>query len=95
LSSFKPAVRASETAGDDRCRWTPPAVVKAAGDLPRAGRESAITVYHSTPTDYRHLDALEEEAIFTSREEAEWEVFRRRWKAHTGENINLPYKGTE
>ena len=31
--------------------------------------------------------------VFTSREEAEWEVFRRRWKAHTGENINLPYEG--
>jgi hypothetical protein len=38
---------------------------------------------------------VEERPIFTSREEAEWEVFRRRWKAHTGENINLPYKGTE
>jgi hypothetical protein len=36
---------------------------------------------------------IEAEPIFTSREEAEWEMFRRRWKAHTGENINLPYEG--
>ena len=36
---------------------------------------------------------IEEEPIFKSREAAEWEVFRRRWKAHTGENINLPYEG--
>ncbi len=35
---------------------------------------------------------IEDGAVFTSREEAEWEVFRRRWKAHTGENINLPYR---
>jgi hypothetical protein len=35
---------------------------------------------------------IEEEPIFKSREAAEWEVFRRRWKAHTGENINLPYE---
>ncbi len=26
--------------------------------------------------------------IFTSREEAEWAVFRRRWKALTGEDLN-------
>jgi hypothetical protein len=38
---------------------------------------------------------IENEPVFRSREEAEWEVFRRRWKAHTGENINLPYKGAE
>ena len=36
--------------------------------------------------------AVEEERIFTSREEAEWEMFRRRWLLHTGENINLPFK---
>lgn len=38
---------------------------------------------------------IEEEPVFTSREEAEWEVFRRRWKAITGENINLPYRESE
>lgn len=36
--------------------------------------------------------AVEEERIFTSREEAEWEVFRRRWRQHTGEDINTPYR---
>ena len=39
--------------------------------------------------------AIEDEPVFASREQAEWEVFRRRWKALTGENINLPYKGAE
>jgi hypothetical protein len=38
---------------------------------------------------------IEEGPVFTSREEAEWEVFRRRWRAHTGESINLPFKETE
>jgi hypothetical protein len=28
------------------------------------------------------------EHTFTSREEAEWAVFRLRWKAHTGEDLN-------
>jgi hypothetical protein len=35
---------------------------------------------------------IEDDAVFTSREEAEWEVFRRRWRAHTGEDINLPFR---
>ena len=35
---------------------------------------------------------IEDGPVFRSREEAEWEVFRRRWKAHTGENINLPFR---
>ena len=39
--------------------------------------------------------AIEDAPVFESREEAEWEVFRRRWKAHTGENINLPFAGAE
>ena len=33
---------------------------------------------------------VETEPVYRSLEEAEWEAFRRRWKAHTGENINLP-----
>jgi hypothetical protein len=33
---------------------------------------------------------IEDGPIFHSREEAEWEVFRRRWRRHTGEAINLP-----
>ncbi len=36
--------------------------------------------------------AVEASPIFTSREEAEWEVFRRRWQKLTGEAINLPYR---
>ena len=28
--------------------------------------------------------------MFTDRNEAEWEVFRRRWFAATGEKINVP-----
>ncbi len=32
--------------------------------------------------------------VFLSREEAEWEMFRRRWLAHTGENINMPFRDT-
>jgi hypothetical protein len=35
---------------------------------------------------------IEDEPVFTSREEAEWEMFRRRWKAHTGENLNMPFR---
>jgi hypothetical protein len=31
---------------------------------------------------------FEEETTFATREEAEWEVFRRRWRAATGENLN-------
>lgn len=36
--------------------------------------------------------AIETGPVFTSREEAEWEVFRRRWLKLTGEAINLPYR---
>ena len=35
---------------------------------------------------------FEVEPIFTSREEAEWEIFRRRWRLLTGESINLPFR---
>ena len=34
-------------------------------------------------------DSFEDDMAFGSREEAEWEVFRRRWFAETGENLNL------
>jgi hypothetical protein len=33
---------------------------------------------------------IEDGSVFHSREEAEWEVFGRRWRLHTGEAINLP-----
>ena len=32
---------------------------------------------------------FEEESTFATREEAEWEVFRRRWRAATGENLDV------
>ena len=32
---------------------------------------------------------FEDDVVFASREEAEWEVFRRRWLAATGENLNI------
>jgi hypothetical protein len=38
---------------------------------------------------------IEDEPVFKSRDEAEWEMFRRRWRVHTGENINLPFRGAE
>ena len=37
--------------------------------------------------------AIESGPIFSSREEAEWEVFRRRWHKLTGEALNLTYRG--
>ena len=42
------------------------------------------------PADRRQPLVFEDNAIFTDRDEAEWEVFRRRWHAATGERINLP-----
>lgn len=41
------------------------------------------------PADRADPITIEDGPIFTSREEAEWEMFRRRWLQHTGENINL------
>ncbi len=35
---------------------------------------------------------IEPGPTFTSREEAEWEVFRRRWGRLTGEAINTPWR---
>jgi hypothetical protein len=35
---------------------------------------------------------METEQIFTSREEAEWAVFCRRWRLLTGESINRPFR---
>jgi branched-chain amino acid transport system permease protein len=36
---------------------------------------------------------IEDGRFFSSREEAEWEVFRRRWRLHTGQEINTPFRG--
>lgn len=47
------------------------------------------------PADRREPILFEESPIFTDRNEAEWEVFRRRWHAATGENINLPFRSAD
>ena len=46
------------------------------------------------PADRREKLAFEDIPIFTDRDEAEWEIFRRRWHAATGERINLPSRST-
>lgn len=38
---------------------------------------------------------IEDGPVFATREEAEWELFRRRWREHTGETINLPFRDDE
>ena len=40
------------------------------------------------PPDRSQPIRLEEAPVFATREEAEWELFRRRWHDHTGEIIN-------
>ena len=44
------------------------------------------------PPDRSEPIAIEDGPLFTNIEEAEWEVFRRRWRAITGEDINLPLR---
>lgn len=42
----------------------------------------------------RRSDPIEIEGgpVFSTREEAEWELFRRRWRQHTGEDIVTPFR---
>jgi hypothetical protein len=35
---------------------------------------------------------IEEAATYSTREEAEWELFCRRWTEHTGEQISTSYR---
>jgi hypothetical protein len=42
------------------------------------------------PADRDQPMHIENGPVFHTIEEAEWEAFRRRWRAHTGEAINLP-----
>ena len=53
-------------------------------------RPFAEWVLGEMPADRSEPLHVETEPVYTSVEEAEWEAFRRRWKAHTGEIINLP-----
>ena len=55
-------------------------------------RPFAQWVLGRMPPDRADPIEIEKEPVFTSREEAEWEVFRRRWRAHTGEEINMPFR---
>ena len=55
-------------------------------------RPFAEWVLGRMPPDRTDPVHIEDERIFTSQEEAEWEVFRRRWRAHTGEDINIPFR---
>jgi hypothetical protein len=36
--------------------------------------------------------AIEDDIVFRSREAAEWELFRRRWREHTGQTISEAYE---
>lgn len=49
-------------------------------------------VIGTMPPDRDDPMAIDESQVFTSREEAEWVVFCRRWQAHTGEILNLPFR---
>lgn len=35
---------------------------------------------------------IDEEATYSTQEEAEWELFRRRWLEHTGQTITIGYR---
>jgi hypothetical protein len=56
-------------------------------------RPFASWVLGRLPPDRGRPLQIEEAPVFTSREDAEREVFRRRWRAHTGEDIDLPFRG--
>jgi branched-chain amino acid transport system permease protein len=45
------------------------------------------------PPDRASPIAIEDGPVYTSREAAEWEVFCRRWRFHTGESLTLPLQG--
>ena len=49
-------------------------------------------VLGTMPLDRTQPIVAEMDRIFTSREEAEWAMFCRRWEAHTGERINMPFR---
>lgn len=44
------------------------------------------------PTNRAEPIEIEDGPVFATREEAEWELFRRRWRDHTGEIINQPLR---
>ena len=50
----------------------------------------AAYVIGSLPTDRAQPIAIEDEPVFATREQAEWALFCRRWREHTGEIIARP-----
>lgn len=57
-----------------------------------AREEFADYVIGRMPPDRAQPIVIETDLSFSSREEAEWELFRRRWRQHTGEDINQPFR---
>ena len=58
-------------------------------------RPFAEWVLATLPPDRADPIEIDDSRVFTSREEAEWAVFCRRWQAHTGEILNQPYRESE
>lgn len=52
-------------------------------------------VIGAVPLDRSQPIVAETDRVFISREEAEWVMFCRRWEAHTGERINMPFRVDE
>lgn len=57
-----------------------------------ARREFKDYVIGRMPARREEPIVVEGEMAFSSREAAEWELFRRRWREHTGETINQTYE---
>jgi len=57
-----------------------------------ARREFNDFVFGTMPPSRGDPVVIEEGPSFRTREEAEWELFRRRWRELTGEEINTPYR---
>jgi len=57
-----------------------------------ARREFKDYVIGRMPARREEPIVVEEDMTFSSREAAEWELFRRRWREHTGETINPHYE---
>lgn len=57
-----------------------------------ARREFEDYVIGRMPARREEPIVVEEDLTFSSREAAEWELFRRRWREHTGETINQHYE---
>jgi len=55
-------------------------------------RRFAEYVIGRMPTNRAEPIEIEDDLVFSTREAAEWEMFRRRWREHTGEDINQPFE---